>query len=218
MLRFFWWEEVYYKLYDSSFPSNSTERKGNFFGIVEHVRHYMTFKVLDIEIRRVLPRINPQYSEDPNTYNWRLEDLLTPSSKTAKDFIAGKNYISEGHGEAAAQMPTFDTADLVGKKFLLPKDDETGERFRANFISAIDNHGSDLSKDPEKIKFGCSVNDEQYEDVMSYNDIMTCLNDDEEEERVWKFKRIISHQGPETLIQITKDLHTMSSWSGRMGR
>ena len=31
---------------------------------------------------------------------------------------------------------------------------------------------------------------------MSYNDIMTHISDDEDELRVWKFKRISSHQGP----------------------
>ena len=193
MLRFFWWEEVYYKLDDSSFPSDSTERKGHFVGIAEHVGHYMTFKILDDETRRVLYRSNVRSAEDPQTPNKRLDSLLTPSSKPVKDFIKGKDYLSDDRGEVVAQMPTFNTADLVGKTFLLPKDEDTGKRFQARVISAIDKHESDLAKDPERVKFRCSVNDDQYESIMSYNDIMTCLNDDEDDSRVWKFRRITSH-------------------------
>ena len=125
-----------------------------------------------------------------------MDSLLTPSSKPVKDFIKGKDYLSDDRGEVVAQMPTFNTADLVGKTFFLPKDEDTGERFRARVISAIDKHESDLAKDPERVKFRCSVNDDQYESIMSYNDIMTCLNDDEDDSRVWKFRRITSHQGP----------------------
>ena len=61
---------------------------------------------------------------------------------------------------------------------------------------AIDKHASDLAKDPARIKFLCSINNDEYESVMSYNDIMSCISDDEDESRVWKFKKIISHQGP----------------------
>ena len=48
------------------------------------------------------------------------------------------------------------------------------------------------------MKFLCSVNNEEYETVMSYNDIITQLADDNDELRVWKFRRIVSHQGPLT--------------------
>ena len=46
LLRFTWWERVYYKRNNSSFPSESIELQGHFVGIAESVGHYMTFKVL----------------------------------------------------------------------------------------------------------------------------------------------------------------------------
>lgn len=196
MLRFFWWEEVYYKLDDSSFPSDSTERKGHFVGIAEHVEHYMTFKILVDETRWVLYCSNVQSAEDPQTPNKLLDSLLTPSSKPVKDYIKGRDHLSDDCGEVMAQMPTFNTADLIEKMFLLPKNEDTGERFQARVISAINKHESDLAKDPERVIFRCSVNDDQYESIISYNDIMTCLNDDEDDSRVWKLRRITSHQGP----------------------
>jgi hypothetical protein len=42
LLSFQWWEPVYFKLDDASFPSDSRERRGHFVGISEHVGHAMT--------------------------------------------------------------------------------------------------------------------------------------------------------------------------------
>jgi hypothetical protein len=42
LLSFRWWEPVYFKLDDASFPSDSRERRGRFVGISEHVGHAMT--------------------------------------------------------------------------------------------------------------------------------------------------------------------------------
>ena len=37
---------------------------------------------------------------------------------------------------------------------------------------------------------------DEYEAIMSYNDIMTQLNDDEDELHVWKFMKTVNHQQP----------------------
>ena len=39
ILMYQFWEPVYYKLDDSNFPSDSTEKLGHFVGIAEHVGH-----------------------------------------------------------------------------------------------------------------------------------------------------------------------------------
>ena len=46
ILRFYWWQPVYYKLDDSDFPSDTREKRGCFVGIAEHVGHSMTYKTL----------------------------------------------------------------------------------------------------------------------------------------------------------------------------
>ena len=49
------------------------------------------------------------------------------------------------------------------------------------------------------MKFLCSVNNDQYEEVLSYNDILNHINIDKaDDERVWQFKRITAHEGPLT--------------------
>ena len=155
----------------------------------------MTFKVLTDDTKRVIFRSNVRSAEDPQTSNQRLNKIIDSTAKPVVEVVHGPDYIPDDRGEVS-QMPTFRTSDLVGRTFLLPKDDKTGEQFRARVISAIDEHENRLANDPERIKFLCSVNNDEYEAVMSYNDIMTHISDDEDELRVWKFKRIVSHQGP----------------------
>ena len=57
-----------------------------------------------------------------------------------------------------------------------------------------------LSKHPDHIKFVCSVNDDMYEEILTYNEILEYITknkeQDEDQAIVWKFKHIAGHQGP----------------------
>jgi hypothetical protein len=46
LLRFYWWEPVYFKVDDAPFPSTSHEEHGHFVGISNNVGHAMTYKIL----------------------------------------------------------------------------------------------------------------------------------------------------------------------------
>jgi hypothetical protein len=46
LLRFHFWECVYYHQSETSFPSDSKEGLGNIIGISEHCGHALTYKVL----------------------------------------------------------------------------------------------------------------------------------------------------------------------------
>ena len=54
LLRFTWYEPVYYKVDDSAFPSESREELGRFVGIAEHVGHAMTFKILTEDTFKII--------------------------------------------------------------------------------------------------------------------------------------------------------------------
>jgi hypothetical protein len=56
----------------------------------------------------------------------------------------------------------------------------------------------DLDDDPDRIKFLCSVNDDTFEEVMAYNDIVNFIEKNKKDATVWKFKRITAHEGPIT--------------------
>jgi len=92
-------------------------------------------------------------------------------------------------------MPVFHPIDLVGRTFLL-EPQEDGQQFRARIVKAIENHEDNLNKDPERMQFLCSINDDALEEVMSYNEILAHIQCDEASDIVWKFCRITAHEGP----------------------
>jgi hypothetical protein len=60
LLQFRWYEPVYYKIddsdfpYDSDFPSDSREKRGQWVGIAENVRHALTFKILSDDTKKII--------------------------------------------------------------------------------------------------------------------------------------------------------------------
>ena len=54
LLRFHFWELVYYREDDSNFPSDSREALEHMVGVAEHVGHAMTYKVLTVDTQKVI--------------------------------------------------------------------------------------------------------------------------------------------------------------------
>ena len=93
-----------------------------------------------------------------------------------------------------SHLPIVDTSDLIGRTFLLEQED--GQKHRARIVEAIEEHGSKTDRNPDKLRFMCSMNDDQYEEIMSYNDILNHIEQSEEDTVIWRFKRIAGHEGP----------------------
>ena len=93
--------------------------------------------------------------------------------------------------------PIINPEDLVGRTFLMDKQ-EDGQQFRAKIVKLIDNHSEDLEDDKTRIKFLLNVNDDTSEEIITYNQLLNFLAKDSDNDIVWKFKRIVSHQGPLT--------------------
>ena len=85
--------------------------------------------------------------------------------------------------------------DLVGRTFLLDQQ-EDGQKHRAKIVEAINAHEDKVQNNPELLKFRCSINNDEYEEIMAYNDIVHHIYVDQESDVVWRFKEIISHEGP----------------------
>ena len=75
MLAFSFWEPVYYKVDDSSFPSENTEKRGRFVGVAENVGHFMTFRILTDDSSCIINRSNVRTALDNASRNKALEDL-----------------------------------------------------------------------------------------------------------------------------------------------
>ena len=97
--------------------------------------------------------------------------------------------------EGGESLPTFDPTGLIGRTFLkFPEED--GEHFHARIIEAISDHDKGMAENTTKIKFRFCSNDDAYEEILSYNQIIDHIEWDELDTDVWKFKSIGGHQGP----------------------
>ena len=72
--------------------------------------------------------------------------------------------------------------------------DDNGEKLRAQVVEAVHIHDDKMKDDPDQIKFVCSVNDDKYEEILSYNEILQHIEKDAEV--VWSFKQISADKRP----------------------
>ena len=201
LLRFHWYQPVFYTLEHATFPSEPKEALGYFVGLSPNCGHAMTFKVLTDDTQRVIPRSIVRPADDPKRPNLRLTDLFdgeAPSkiyvrSRTDPDNPDELPALDPDSGEiehdVTPSMVNVDTSDLIGKTFLMDTQ-EDGTRQRARIVEMIGHH-----QDSSNARFRCKVG-ENLDDIIAYNDIIDYINKDADQEVLWRFKRITGHQGP----------------------
>jgi hypothetical protein len=200
LLRFYFWQRVYYKLSESHFPSESREGIGHIVGISEHVGNALTWKILTEDTHKVLYRsqVRPYSPSDPNLRPSNFDSLRGEID----DPVIKSRHPNLSKYDSGAEIPSgdppnvFSPEDLVGRTFLMDKQDN-GDRYRARIVELIEEHDEDLEKETPRLKYKLSVNNDQFEEIMTYNQIVDFLNcEDNNDDKVWKFKRIVAHQGP----------------------
>ena len=80
IIQFRFWEPVYYRRHDSSFPSDTKEEAGHFVGFATSVGDALTYLVLTDNSSKVIHLSTVQSSVPPGTRNLRLEPLGGESS------------------------------------------------------------------------------------------------------------------------------------------
>jgi hypothetical protein len=109
--------------------------------------------------------------------------------------IHGENSSSQ-HGRDPHDLALIDLDDLVGRTFLMDVQ-EDGQRFRARIVECIFNYETDVLRSDVHHKFCISVNKNEYKETITYNQLLDFIQKNEEnDEIVWRFKRIVGHQGP----------------------
>ena len=183
--RFQFWEPVYYSIDKDTkeFPSLPSELKGRFVGFSEDVGHAMTYKVLTDDTQKVIYRSRIRSAVGEFQKNFRLEDI-----------DKFEEYVKSVGEKEGKPMKVVDTIDLIDRTFLMPPE-EDGTRVRAKVIEAIQDKEAEDDNNPTMKKFKCSVDDGKYEAILSYNEILGKLEEDEEA-GIFKFKSIDAHQGP----------------------
>lgn len=205
LLKFFFWQKVYYKKVDSGFPSESTEALGHIVGISEHCGHALTWKVLTDDTQQIIFRslVRPYSVDDPNFRadmpggedDGVIGDPIIKSKNKSSDVSSDSSHDITTEEPPPQPPPVFNPEDLIGRTFLMDKQDN-GEIHRARIVQMIEDHESDVKDNPTMIKFRLSVNNDAAEEVITYNQLLQYLSHDDENEVVWKFRRIVSHQGP----------------------
>ena len=223
LLRFCFWDQVYFKLYDNDFPSSTKEGIGRIVGISEHVGHALTWQVLNDETQEVIhrSRVRPvsitdpnlragptsgELSESPNVVKTRHEHVKFQTSSSSPDnqdqdqdqeekqARKGKENQDTPENEANPP-PIIDAEDLIGRTFLLDTQ-EDGQRHRARVVEMVEDHMANHEQDPGLTQFKISVGDDQFEEVITYNQLLDYIEKDPHKNIYWKFKRITAHQGP----------------------
>jgi len=137
----------------------------------------MTFKVLADDSQKVLFCSAIRSAITPGEQNLQVDPLggevpsivkLSHDPAPQMPFDpGGSDPDSSPHnvdGTKLSQLPMFHPSNLVGRTFLLdPQED--GQCFRARIVKALEDHDAKLHQKPERFKFCCSINDDQYEEI-----------------------------------------------------
>ena len=136
LLRFHWYEKVYFLEEETSFLSESRESIGDFVGISEHVGHELCFLVLSPDTNNILSRPRIRSAEDPSSTIFCVERdaknqiIQSPKHKTATE--------DREPEEKHHPMAIVDVEDFVGKSFDLPSDE--GNMATAEIVEGICHH------------------------------------------------------------------------------
>ena len=91
-------------------------------------------------------------------------------------------------------MAFIDVEDLIGKSFDLSESD--GSTSKITVVDAIKNHEENTKQSSVHTKFKIQHNNDKYEEIITYNELMDYLNKLEDGAIMWELRHIVSHQGP----------------------
>jgi hypothetical protein len=103
----------------------------------------------------------------------------------------------------------LDFGTLIGRTFLSKPSDD-GERVRLRVIERLDERDNALARDPNNLKFRCTTEDGELEEVIAYNEILEYLEKGDGDDGTFHFKKILEHQGP---LKPSDDNYKGSKWN-----
>ena len=246
ILRFTFYQPVFYATYDQHFPSESEERAGYWVGFGEHCADVLTHKILDQDTQKIIYRsaVRPKKSSTPNHRLAPHGGEVSTSSDPSEDKISSGSPLGSPEGSSpehmaptvfirsrdeenpsgSKPMPTFDPSDLIGRTFLLPPE-ENGERHRAKVsrkvVEIIDQEDGQRV---ENINFILDIGNGKVEELISYNQLLEHLENPQDhdmgmDQELYKFRASLDTKVlclPQ--IQTGKGVNTMFKLNGRLGR
>ena len=141
-----------------------------------------------------------RHAPDVETVEEEDEDDLPPHQKEPKRKPGDPNPQEDpfdfGFQNLKTDNPTVENIlppeEMIDRTFLMPPQ-EDGSRVRAKIVKMVQKHKDGVNEHPEMIKFKCLVNND-YEEVVAYNDIVDFIEQDQTWDGIWKFRKILKHK------------------------
>jgi hypothetical protein len=168
----------------------------------------MTYKILTDDTHRIIHGSNIRLVADPNARNLRLDPLndkppedirslrkASPASDHREDFSLHSMEPTDEHlymestpdpsecPSTGDDMVIVDPQELLGCTFLMDTQ-EDGQRFRAHIIECISDHESNVHHSDDHIKFQISVNEDEYEEIITYKELMDFIEKNQEKDAI----------------------------------
>ena len=201
LLQYHFYQPVYFRERNASFPSESEERLGYWIGISEHCGDELTYEVITADTQQIIPRSTLRPADTPSTQNRRADSVLGETNVDKPIEIVKDRWDDNRDSTSLPLQPEIKPDDLLGRTFLTPEN-EDGERFRATVIRKIID-GSREYPTNDNIQYLLRIDGDRADQIVSYNEAIDQLNsylqddiDQETGEQEFKFREILSHQGP----------------------
>jgi hypothetical protein len=159
----------------------------------------MTYKILTDDTRRIIHHSNIRSAADPNARNLCLDPLndeppeviqslrkASPASDHGEDFSLHSMETTDESPErpsTGADMVIVDPQELLGRTFLMDTQ-EDGQRFRARIVKCISDHESNVRHSDDHVKFQISVNEDEYEETITYNELLDFIEKNQENDAI----------------------------------
>lgn len=151
------------------------------------------------ELEYPSPLDDPPLSQQPEITTVDEDEDIAPHARVRKPGAPNPDNVPI---DFSAEQPTppnptdkgLTPDEMLDRTFLMPPRDD-GSRQRAKILNIIQENKDECAKHPEVVKFKCLVNNE-YEDVVAYNDIIDYIEQDQTWDGVWNFRKILDHKGP----------------------
>jgi hypothetical protein len=112
-----------------------------------------------------------------------------------------------------------DPQELLGRTFLMDTQEDS-QRFRARIVECISDHESNVRHSDNHVKFRISINEDEYEEIITYNELLDFIEKNQENDTIvwnsnvsWVIKVLSYGMTRTTMVQ-----GSMCWSNGRMGR
>jgi hypothetical protein len=196
LLRFHFCQKVSFKSVDNGFPLDSVEILGRVVGISEHCSHALTYKVLNSKTLKVI-YCSLLCLATPDDINVCAESLGGESNDVIH---LATTFIKISRSQAPHHFDTSTNRNYRQTHWthITHGCATRWQHICASIVKIIEDHNYKLENNKDRIKFLLSVNKDNSKEVITYNQLLDYLVKEDNNEVIWKFQRITSHQGPLT--------------------